>query len=652
MAALQEAFGVYEDPTAAAEARKQPFVLLFSHAEALLGRKRLDQSGAKPGKPMISPAGDLDPRALADWRAVTLKRLSHVLVALAAPALVLIALSRGPFPAFDRAVVLAMSLAFVSVAVLSRDPRRSRSLAMALVLTLVLGCLVLVARIGATPGVLLGLGGSMVLVAVFLGKRIVWSASIATTCAIVLVGVASSAGLLRQPDPSAAFDWTKLSTWVRFAAGYLAMTSIVTSTVTTLIARLEDDVRERETLLVAERRARTASEAAHAEAREAAGQAEVANRLKDEFLSIISHELRTPLNAIMGWAQMLQSGALPDARREHALDVILRNARNQERLIADLLDVSRITSGRLSLESKPVSPAEVVQMAVESIRPAAEAKRLHLVCVCEGPIPTIRGDAARLQQVVTSLLSNAVKFSSVGGRVEVTVAHDPSDVSITVCDRGQGIAPSFLPHVFTPFRQAEGGFGRSAGGLGLGLTIAKRLVELHGGSIEARSGEGRGATFVVRLPTGSGLAHASPAVPPSSSDLGVRREGELRGVTILIIEDEPDSRELLADLFESRGARVFGAATSAEAIGHLRTARPDVIVSDIGLAGESGLTVLGELRERHGARGIPAVALTAYVRPQDRDAALAAGFDAHLPKPVEVEELHRVVAALLSGRRE
>jgi signal transduction histidine kinase/CheY-like chemotaxis protein len=601
---------------------------------------------------MISPAGDLDPRALADWRAVTLKRLSRVLVALAAPALVLIALSRGPFPAFDRAVVLAMSLAFVSVAVLSRDPRRSRSLAMALVLTLVLGCLVLVARIGATPGVLLGLGGSMVLVAVFLGKRIVWSASIATTCAIVLVGVASSAGLLRQPDPSAAFDWTKLSTWVRFAAGYLAMTSIVTSTVTTLIARLEDDVRERETLLVAERKARTASEAAHAEAREAAGQTEVANRLKDEFLSIISHELRTPLNAIMGWAQMLQSGALPDARREHALDVILRNARDQERLIADLLDVSRITSGRLSLESKPVSPAEVVQMAVESIRPAAEAKRLHLVCVCEGPIPTIRGDAARLQQVVTNLLSNAVKFSSVGGRVDVTVAHDPSDVSITVCDHGQGIAASFLPHVFTPFRQAEGGFGRSAGGLGIGLTIAKRLVELHGGSIEARSGEGRGATFVVRLRTGSGLAHASPAVPPSSSDLGVRREGELRGVTILIIEDEPDSRELLVDLFESRGARVFGAATSAEAIGHLRAARPDVIVSDIGLAGESGLTVLGELRERHGARGIPAVALTAYVRPQDRDAALAAGFDAHVPKPVEVEELHRVVAELLSGRRE
>jgi signal transduction histidine kinase len=432
---------------------------------------------------MTSRAGELDPRALADWRAVTLKRLSRVLVALAAPALVVIALSRGPFASVDRALVLAISLAFVAIAVLSRNPRRARSLATALVLTLVLGSLALVVRIGATPGVLLGLGCSMVLVAVFLGKKTVWSASIATTSAIVLVGVAASAGLLRQPDPSAAFDWTKLSTWVRLAAGYFAMTSIVASAVTTLIARLEDEVRERERLLVAEREARTA---------------------KDEFLSIVSHELRTPLNAIMGWAQMLRTGTLPDERREHALDVILRNARHQEKLVADLLDVSTINSGRLSLDFADVWPAEIARNAVESVRPAAEEKRLQIVCVQEGPLMTIRGDAARLQQVVTNLLTNAVKFSPTDGRVQVTIAHDPTNVSITVCDHGQGIAPSFLPHVFTPFRQANSGFTRAPGGLGLGLTIAKRLVELHEGSIEARSeGEGRGATFVVRLPASS-----------------------------------------------------------------------------------------------------------------------------------------------------
>jgi signal transduction histidine kinase len=432
---------------------------------------------------MISRAGELDPRTLADWRAVTLKRLSIVLVALAAPALVLIALSRGPFASLDRAVILAVSLAFVAIAVLSRDPRRARPLAIALVGTLVLGSLVLLARLGAVPGVLLALACTMVLVAVFLGKKPVWTASIATTSVIVLVGVASSAGLLRQPDPSDAFDWTKLSTWVRLAAGYFAMTSIVASAVTTLIARLEDDIRERERLLVAEREARTA---------------------KDEFLSVVSHELRTPLNAIMGWAQMLRTGVLPDARREHALEVILRNARHQEKLVADLLDVSAINSGNLSLDLADVWPAEITRNAIESVRPAAEAKRLQIVCTQAGPLVTIRGDAARLQQVVGNLLTNAVKFSPPDGRVEVTVAHDAASVSITVRDHGQGIAPSFLPHLFTPFRQADSGFTRAAGGLGLGLTIAKRLVDLHGGSIEARSeGEGRGATFVIRLPASS-----------------------------------------------------------------------------------------------------------------------------------------------------
>ncbi len=595
---------------------------------------------------MILPAGDLHSRALADWRAVTLKRLSRVLVALAAPALVLIALSRGPYASLDRVLVLSMSLSFVAIGVLSRDPRRTRPLAIALVLTLVLGCIVLAARIGATPGVLLGLSCSMVLVGVFLGRRIVWLSSIATTGSIVLIGVASAAGLLHQPDPAATFDWTKVSTWVRLAAGYLAMTFVVASAVTTLIGRLEDEIRKQEALLVAERQARAAVEAAHAQASEAAEQAEVANHLKDQLLSLVSHELRNPLNAITGWAKMLRAGTLPAERHVHALDVIVRNAANQEKLIAELLDVSRIASGRLTLESAHFCPVDVVKMAVESVHTAAEAKRLEVVPSYAWPMPPVRGDAARLQQAVTNLLANAVKFSPTGGRLEVTVAHDPlKRVSIVVRDHGRGIAPSFLPHVFTPFRQAEGGFARPTEGLGLGLTIAKRIVELHGGSIEAHSeGEGRGATFVVELPA---RPFPTGESPPDGSSADRQSEGELRDVAVLIIEDEADSRALLVELFESRGARVFAAATGAEAIEHVRATRPQVIVSDIGLAGEDGLTLLRELRERHGARGIPAVALTAYVSPPDRNAVLAAGFDVHVPKPVDVQQLLGAIAALL-----
>jgi CheY-like chemotaxis protein len=366
---------------------------------------------------------------------------------------------------------------------------------------------------------------------------------------------------------------------------------------------------------------------------------------------MVSHELRTPLNAIAGWAQMLQSGTLPPERHERALDVIVRNARLQERLIADILDVSRITSGRLNLELALVSPSEVVRMAVEAVRPAADARQVQISTVHEGSAPTIHGDSARLQQVVTNLLTNAVKFSAVGGRVEITVAHDPSSVSIAVRDHGRGIAPASLPHLFTPFWQAEGGLARSTGGLGLGLTIARRLAELHGGSIEGSSdGEGRGARFVVRLPAQAGLAHAPQWGSTSSSSASRHGERDLRDVTILIIEDDPDARTLLMQLFESSGACVLNAATGAEAIELVRCSRPDVIVSDIGLGGEDGRTLLRELREKHGAEGIPAIALTAYARPQERDLVLAAGFDAHVAKPVQVQQLLGVVAALSAGR--
>jgi signal transduction histidine kinase len=449
---------------------------------------------------MFSTAEYTHQGELANWRAATLQRLSRLLVLVAAPALTLVALSRGPYDSYHRLVVLAVPVALIVIFALSREPRRTPGLAVALVVTLIAACLLSIIRLGATPGALVVLGSAMVLVAVFFGRRAAWWATIATTLFMVLVGGVSAAGLLRFPDSAAAFDWSKLSTWIRLAAGYLAAMSIVASVVATLIARLEADLREREALLAAERDARAAAERAHAEARDAAKQAEVANRLKDDFLRTVSHELRTPLHVIIGWAQLLRSGAVPAPRRDHALEVIVRNAASQAKLVDDLLDAGRIASGRLSLDLAIVSPADVVAMAVESVRPAADAKQVQIVGPGDGPAPAIRGDATRLHQVMTHLLMNAIEFSRTGGRVEVAVSEEKQHLAITVRDEGEGIEPSFLPHVFEAFRQADASTTRKRGGLGLGLTFAKHLVELHGGSIEAHSeGVGRGCTFVVRL---------------------------------------------------------------------------------------------------------------------------------------------------------
>jgi len=578
-------------------------------------------------------SGGREEAGLADWRAATLKRLSRLLVVLAAPIVTFVALTAGPFNVGDRLVMLSIPVGLVIVAALASDPRRTRVLASAIVVTVSVACLALVARLGITPTALLGLGAALVLVAIFFGKRNAWVFAIASTLLIVLLGVATAEGLLHPADPATLFDWTRLGTWLRLAAGYFAAMSVLASAVASLIARLEDDIREREKLLAAEREARTAAEIAHAEARDALERADVANRLKDEFLSTVSHELRTPLNAIAGWARLLRSGGLPAERQAHALAVIVRNAGVQEKLIADLLDVNRMMSGRLSLDLATVSATDVVRMAVEAVKPAADAKQVQMVVAHEDGVPAIRADAARLQQVVINLLTNAVKFSPKDGRVEIAVAPASSGVSIMVHDHGEGIAPSFLPHVFTAFRQADEGIARSKGGLGLGLAIAKGLVEQHGGSIEARSeGVGRGATFVVWLPSGLASSSAVPAAAPSGASVG---GGELDDVAILLVEDDADARELLMDILEGRGARVCVAAS----------------VSDIGLPGQDGLALLAELRARHGAKGIPAVALSAFVRAQDRDRALAVGFDAHVPKPVDVEQLVGIVARLARNHR-
>jgi signal transduction histidine kinase/ActR/RegA family two-component response regulator len=575
---------------------------------------------------------------LADWRAATLKRLSRLLVVIAAPIVAFVALTAGAFDLGDRLVMLAIPAGLIIVAALANDPRRTRVLAMAIVGIVSVACLALVARLGVTPTSLLGLGAALVVVAIFFGKTNAWAFAIASTLLIVMLGGAAAAGLLHPAHAATLYDWTKLGTWLRLAAGYFAAMSVLASAVATLIARLEDDIRERDRLLAAEREARAA--------------AEVANRLKDQFLSTVSHELRTPLNAIAGWARILRSGALAEERRDHALAVIMRNAGAQEKLIADLLDVSRITSGRLSLDLAIVSPTDIVRMSVEAVKLAADAKQVQLVVAHEDAIPSLRGDTGRLQQVVVNLLTNAVKFSPKGGRVEVGVARDSCGVAIAVRDQGEGIAPSFMPHLFTPFRQADEGIARSKGGLGLGLTIAKGLVEQHGGSIEVHSeGVGRGATFVVRLPSRltPSEARVPAAAPPSGACLPGGRE--LFDVVVLLVEDDADARELLVEVLEGRGARVRAAASGVEAIRHFGSQRPHVIVSDIGLPGQDGLALIAELRERHGAKGVPAVALSAFVRAQDGEQALAAGFDAHVPKPVDVEQLVDTVVRLAQGQR-
>ena len=388
----------------------------------------------------------------------------------------------------------------------------------------------------------------------------------------------------------------------------------------------------------------------------ARAEAEQANRLKDDFLSTLSHELRTPLNAILGWTRMLQSGHLAEARRAHALATIERNAHVQARLVDDILDVSRIVSGKLPLEITALDPSAIVAAAVDSVRPVAEARGLQLQVSCGRDLGTVYADPGRLQQVVWNLLSNAVKFTPRGGRVDVRLHRVDELLEIEVSDTGQGIAPEFLPHVFERFRQADAGSARHHGGLGLGLAIVRHLVELHGGSVTVQSdGADRGATFTVRFPlvaaepeASAPPAQGSPAVAPSQF-APIEREPSLEGVHVLVVDDELDARELLRSLLQSCGARVSIAASAEEAARTLRDDRPDLLVSDIGMPGEDGLGLIARVRAFGPAGGgsIPAVALTAFARPEDRARALSAGFSAYLTKPVDLSLLLRTLARLL-----
>src|SRR5215510_150236 len=380
--------------------------------------------------------------------------------------------------------------------------------------------------------------------------------------------------------------------------------------------------------------------------------AEDANRLKDEFLSTVSHELRTPLTAINGWALMLRAGRLDAEQSARALETIVRSAKSQNQLINDLLDVSRIIAGKMRLEVAPVKLGSVIEAAIETVRPAAEAKGIRLSALLDPAADTMLGDAERLQQVVWNLLSNAVKFAPNGGRVEVRLERAYSHAEIVVADNGQGIKPEFLPHVFERFRQEDGGAKRMKGGLGLGLAIVRHIVELHGGTVRVASeGLGKGATFTVTLPIVRWRAE-SPAESRDNAAggrLAPINPPSLVGARALFVDDQADARELIAMMLAERGAEVRTAVSAAEALAACDEWRPDILIADIGMPGQDGYTLMKKLRAREKLHGghIPAIALTAYARREDHLRALSVGYEYHVPKPVDPEELMVVVASLI-----
>jgi signal transduction histidine kinase/CheY-like chemotaxis protein len=394
---------------------------------------------------------------------------------------------------------------------------------------------------------------------------------------------------------------------------------------------------EREQLLASERRARA--------------DAEEANRTKDEFLAILSHELRTPLNAMLGWVHLLRGGKLDGPTTARGLDVLERNTRAQARLIDDLLDVSRIVTGKLLVEARPVELADVAAAAVDAVRPAAAARGVSLNVQLDPAGGPVRGDATRLQQVAWNLLSNAVKFTPAGGRVEVRLLRADSHAELVVSDNGQGISSALLPFVFDRFRQGDSSSTRRHGGLGLGLAIVRHLVELHGGAVTAESaGETRGATFRVRLP----ILTVQSAPPEIRAEKRESAHGAIAGLRVLVVDDEADAREMLGVVLRQAGAEVTTAACAGEALDLLDRMTFDVLVSDIGMPGEDGYELISRLRARPEERGglAPALALTASARGEDRLRALAAGFQLHTAKPINPGELLAAVEALAgwSGR--
>jgi signal transduction histidine kinase/CheY-like chemotaxis protein len=417
--------------------------------------------------------------------------------------------------------------------------------------------------------------------------------------------------------------------------------------------RRQYDIRD---YIEGEKRAAVELEKLFTSERHARSEAETANRLKDEFLATVSHELRTPLNAILGWANLLRTGKLDGGKIQEALETVERNARSQAQIIEDLLDVSRIITGKLKLDIRPLAAAALVKSAVDSISPAAEAKEIVIKTNIADETTEIAGDSARLQQVLWNLLSNAVKFTPRGGTIEIGIKRENTNLVVSVGDTGSGIAPEFLPYVFDRFRQADGTTTRHFGGLGLGLAIVKHLVEQHGGSVRAESeGKGKGAAFILNLPLLSRFQTSGK--PPNGEIYGENNsdgaiEKSLVGLNVLVVDDEIDALELIKIFLETSGAQVSTAQSVAEALENIKQSAPDVIVSDIGMPGVNGYEFIENVRRLAPEKGgkIPAIALTAYARNEDRLEALRYGFQTHIAKPVEMNELIETVASLTAHR--
>ena len=452
--------------------------------------------------------------------------------------------------------------------------------------------------------------------------------------------------LISMPSVSAEHGFAQMQQAVRISPltheGRVIGTLTIIEDVTERVAReaeLQAQIEARSRLLSSEKLARS--------------EAERANRLKDEFLATISHELRNPLNAILGWAHMLRLGKLTDPNAERAVETIYRNAKSQAQLVADLLDVSRIISGKLRLDVRPVDLIYIINAAMDSVRPAAEAKGIRLHTILDPAAGPISGDADRLQQIVWNLLTNAVKFTPKGGRIQVKVQRIDSHVEIEVSDSGVGISKEFLPYVFDRFRQADASTTRIHGGLGLGLSIVRQLVDLHGGSASVQSeGEGKGATFTIMLPFVGVVSNQNEPEPvhlTQGDDIN-SFEGlpSLRGLKVLVVDDEPDTRELIREVLKECGSEVITSQSVAEALVALEEHKPDILISDLGMPDEDGYSLISKIRALPDDRGgqIPAAALTAYARAEDRMRVLRSGFQFHLPKPVDSAELVTVVATL------
>ncbi|HJQ26136.1 MAG TPA: response regulator [Blastocatellia bacterium] len=385
---------------------------------------------------------------------------------------------------------------------------------------------------------------------------------------------------------------------------------------------------------------------------QARAEAEAANHAKDEFLATVSHELRTPLTSILGWTRLLRTREPDVASLARGLETIERNAKSQAKLIEDILDVSRIISGKLRIEVRPLQFVPIIEMAIDAVRPAAEAKSIRIQTAFDAPAGVLRGDPTRMQQVVWNLLSNAVKFTSNGGEIRIHLARHDDSARFTVSDNGCGISADFLPYIFDRFSQAERHMTRKHGGLGLGLAIVRHLVEMHGGSIQVESpGEGQGATFTVDLPMSFGHTEAADETEPAARRIDMPHR--LKDLRILLVDDDPDTLQMLTIALEMAGGEVRACGSASEALDTLEKWKADLLVSDIGMPNEDGYALIRKVRSLEPELGgtIPAIALTAFAGVADRSRALSTGFQTHISKPIEPSDLVDIIAQL-AGRRE